>query len=290
MGILRPASGFAANNASMQMRILFAAPHHMFFSLWRNRTLVWQLTKRDVVGRYRGSIMGLLWSFFNPILMLAVYTFVFSVVFQARWGEGTNSKSDFAIILFAGLIVHTLFAECINRSPGLVLSNVNYVKKVVFPLEILPWVAMGSALFHATISVFVLLAFFAIVHVSLNWTVLLLPVVLVPLVVLTMGLSWFLASLGVYVRDVAQITGVLTTILLFLGPIFYPISALPSEYQTLMHLNPLTFIIEQARAVLIWGEVPAWSGLALYATVAILAAWAGFIWFQVTRRGFADVV
>lgn len=265
-------------------------PQEPFVSLWRNRTLVWQLTKRDVLGRYRGSIMGLLWSLFNPILMLAVYTFVFSVVFQARWGEGGTSKADFAIILFAGLIVHGLFAECINRSPSLILSNVNYVKKVVFPLEVLPWVAMGSALFHATISVTVLLIFFTAVHGFLNWTALFLPLVLLPLVVLTMGLSWFLASIGVYVRDVAQVTGILTMVLLFLGPIFYPVSALPTEYQKLIHLNPLTFIIEQARAVLIWGQVPAWSGLGLYTTVALSIAWIGFMWFQLTRRGFADVV
>jgi len=262
----------------------------LFRTLWRNRGLIWQLTKREVLGRYRGSIMGLFWSFFNPILMLTVYTFVFSVVFQARWGEGGTSKADFAIILFAGLIVHALFAECINRSPGLILNNVNYVKKVVFPLEILPWVAMGSALFHATVSVVVLLIFFAVVHGFLNWTALLLPLVLLPLIVLTMGLSWFLASMGVYVRDVAQVTGILTMVLLFLGPIFYPVSALPEEYQTLIHLNPLTFIVEQARAVLIWGKMPTWGGLVIYTVVAMSIAWAGFIWFQVTRRGFADVI
>lgn len=265
-------------------------PQELFLSLWRNRTLVWQLTKRDVLGRYRGSVMGLLWSLFNPILMLGVYTFVFSVVFQARWGEGTTSKADFAIILFAGLIVHALFAECINRSPGLILSNVNYVKKVVFPLEILPWVAMGSALFHATISVTVLLAFFVATHGFLNWTAFLLPFIVFPLIVLTMGLSWFLASIGVYVRDVAQVTGILMTVLLFLGPIFYPVSVLPAEYQTLIHLNPLTFVIEQVRAVLISGRMPMGSGLALYTMVALSIAWIGFVWFQLTRRGFADVV
>lgn len=265
-------------------------PQEPFLSLWRNRTLVWQLTKRDVLGRYRGSTMGLLWSLFNPILMLAVYTFVFSVVFQARWGEGGTSKADFAIILFAGLIVHALFAECINRSPSLILNNVNYVKKIVFPLEVLPWVAMGSALFHATISVAVLLIFFAAVHGFLNWTAILLPIVVLPLVVLTIGLSWFLASIGVYMRDIAQLTGILTAILLFLGPIFYPVSALPADYQTLIHLNPLTFIIEQVRAMLIWGKLPAWGGLALYTAAATLVAWVGFAWFQLTRRGFADVL
>lgn len=265
-------------------------PQWMLLSLWRNRHLVWQLAKRDVVGRYRGSVLGILWSFFNPVLMLAVYTFVFSVVFKARWAGGSESKTEFAIVLFAGLIVHALFAECVNRAPGLILANVNYVKKVVFPLEILPWVTLGSALFHTAISVGVLLLFYLIVNGSLQWTAFLLPVVLAPFVFLVMGLSWFLASLGVYVRDVGQTIGIVTTVLLFLSPVFYPVSALPESYRPLLHVNPLTFIIEQTREVLIWGHLPDWRGLALYAVASIVVAWLGFVWFQKTRKGFADVV
>jgi len=262
----------------------------MIRSLWRNRHLAWQLAKRDVVGRYRGSVLGILWSFFNPVLMLAVYTFVFSVVFKARWAGGSESKTEFAIVLFAGMIVHALFAECVNRAPGLILSNVNYVKKVVFPLEILPWVALGAALFHATISVVVLLLFYLIVNQSLQWTAIFLPVVLVPFVLLVMGLSWFLASLGVYVRDVGQTIGIVTTVLMFLSPVFYPVSALPEAFQPWLLANPLTFIIEQAREVLIWGHLPDWRGLALYAVVSVGVAWLGYVWFQKTRKGFADVV
>jgi len=130
-----------------------ASPLEIARSFWRNRELIWQLTRRQVIGRYRGSLLGLAWSFFNPILMLLVFTFVFSVVFKARWGIGTEEgKTDFAIILFVGMIIHGLFSDCINSAPGLILSNVNYVRKVVFPLEILPWIAMGSALFHAIVS------------------------------------------------------------------------------------------------------------------------------------------
>jgi lipopolysaccharide transport system permease protein len=133
-------------------------PAAMFASLWRNRQLIWQMTRREVVGRYRGSVLGLAWSFFNPVLMLIVYTFVFSVVFKARWNvSGDESKTDFAIILFTGMIVFNLFAEIVNRAPGLIIYNVNYVKKVVFPLEILSWVALGSVLFHSLVSLFVLL-------------------------------------------------------------------------------------------------------------------------------------
>ncbi len=263
----------------------------MAASFWRNRQLIWQMTKRDVIGRYRGSVMGLAWSFFNPLLMLSVYTFVFSVVFKARWGgAGEESKTEFAIILFAGMIVHSLFAECLNRAPGLILNNVNYVKKVVFPLEIFPWVAMGSALFHALVSISVLLIFFLGMKLYLNWTIIYLPIVLFPLVLLTMGAAWFLASIGVYLRDVGHIIGMVTTVLMFLSPVFYPVSALPEEYRGLLQLNPVTFIIEQARNVIIWGVPPDLIGLGVYAAVSLVIAWAGFSWFQKTRKGFADVL
>ena len=266
------------------------SPQSVLDSLWCHRDLLWQLTKRDVMGRYRGSVMGLMWSFFYPLLMLAVYTFVFSVVFQSRWGAGSDNKTMFAIIVFTGMIIHGLFAECVNRSPGLILNNVNYVKKVVFPLEILPWVSLGSALFHAGISMVVLLLFYGLIHASLNWTVIFLPLLLVPLILLTMGMSWFLASTGVFLRDVGQTIGIITTVLLFLSPVFYPVSALPERYRGLLQLNPLTFIIEQARDVLIWGKLPDWLGLGLYFVLSLLIAWVGLMWFQAIRKGFADVL
>jgi lipopolysaccharide transport system permease protein len=274
----------------MKATPLFVNPAFIFQSFWKHRSLIHQLARRDVVGRYRGSVMGLLWSFFNPILMLSVYTFVFSVVFQARWGSGTDSKTGFAIVLFVGLIVYTVFSECLNRAPSLILNNVNFVKKVVFPLEILPWVAMGSTLFHATISLTVLLVFFAMVNFYLNWTAIFLPVVLLPLVVMTIGLSWFLASLGVFLRDVGQTVGLITTILMFLSPIFYPITAIPENYRPLLNLNPLSFVIEQAREVVVWGHLPNWSGLGIYFLSSLIVAWLGLSWFQKSRRAFADVL
>ena len=234
--------------------------------------------------------MGLTWSFFNPILMLVIYTFVFSVVFKARWSAESTSKTEFAIVLFAGLIIHGLFAECVNRAPALILSNVNYVKKIVFPLEILPWVSLASALFHAGVSLAVLLIFFLLIHLSLNWTIIFLPVLIMPLALLIMGVSWFLASIGVFIRDVGQTIGIVTTILLFLSPVFYPVSALPENLRPLLHLNPLTFIIEQVRLVLIWGKVPNWIGLVIYLACSMLVVSTGFFWFQKTRKGFADVL
>lgn len=259
--------------------------------LWRHRNLIVQMTRREIVGRYRGSIMGLAWSFFNPILMLAVYTFVFSVVFKAKWGMGAGeSQYGFAIALFVGMIVHGLFAEVVNRAPGLILSNVNYVKKVVFPLEILPVVGMGAALFHALISLGVLLAAILLVNGALAWTVIFFPLVALPLVTAILGVAWFLASLGVFVRDVGQTVGIFTTVMMFISPVFYPVSALPEKFQFWLLLNPLTFVIEQSRAVIIFGELPDWSGLTIYAAASLVMAWSGFWWFQKTRKGFADVL
>ncbi|MEJ6541012.1 MAG: ABC transporter permease [Halioglobus sp.] len=260
-------------------------------SLWRNRHLIVQMTRREVVGRYKGSALGLAWSFLTPILMLAVYTFVFSVVFKARWGtDGDESKTQFALVLVVGMIVHGLFAEVLNRAPGLILSNVNYVKKVVFPLDVLPVIAMGAALFHASISLAVLLIAFALFNGYLHWTIIFVPVVLLPLVILTLGVAWIFASLGVFLRDVGQTVGIITTVMLFLAPIFYPVTALPEEVRPLIMANPLTFIIEEARGVVILGRMPEWTGLGIYTLAATAVAWAGFAWFQKTRKGFADVL
>jgi lipopolysaccharide transport system permease protein len=265
-------------------------PKEMAASVWRNRSLVKALVQREVVGRYRGSFMGIFWSFFNPVFMLIIYTFVFSVVFKARWNAGSDSKTEFALVLFAGLIVFNLFAECFNRAPGLILANVNYVKKVVFPLEILPWVALGSAMFHAMISLGVWIIAYIILFSVPHITVLLLPLVVLPLLLLIIGLTLGLASLGVYLRDVSQFISIITTVLMFLSPIFYPASALPDKYRHLLLFNPLTTAIEQTRDVLFWGRVPDMTILSVYLFLAALIAWLGFVWFQKTRKGFADVL
>jgi lipopolysaccharide transport system permease protein len=249
------------------------------------------MTKREVVGRYRGSVLGIAWSFFNPLLMLAIYTFVFSVVFKSRWGVNPDeTKTQFAVVLFVGMIVHGLFAEVINRAPGLIISNVNFVKKVVFPLDIFPSVAIGAALFHSFISLGVLLIAFVLFNGYLNWTAIFIPFVLLPLIVLTLGFAWMLASLGVFLRDLGQTTGIITMVMLFFSPIFYPVTALPIEFRPWIMANPLTFIIEQAREVLIWGHLPNWMGLGIYTLAATAVAWVGYAWFQKTRKGFADVL
>ncbi len=262
----------------------------MLGSLWRNRSFVLTLIKRDVQSRYRGSILGLFWSFIQPLFMLAIYTFVFSVVFKARWNAGSDSKTEFALVLFAGLIIFNLFSECINRAPGLVVSHANYVKKVIFPLEILPCVSLGSALFQVCISLLVWLLFYILCIGVPPLTILLFPVVLLPLLLFTLGLSWLFAALGVYLRDLSQIVGLITTVLLFLSPIFYSIESLPVAYRSILLCNPLTPALVAVRNVLYWGVIPSVTGFLVYSVAASLVAWSGFICFQTTRKGFADVL
>jgi lipopolysaccharide transport system permease protein len=268
-----------------------SAPQAIFTSFWQNRQLIWQMTKRDIAGRYRGSLLGLAWSFINPMLMLAVYTFVFSVIFHSRWAvNGNGSQANFAIILFSGLIVFGLFSESINRAPGLILSNINYVKKVVFPLEILPLVSLGSVLFHGLVSLVVLLLMQIIINHSLPWTSILFPLVLLPLIFIILGFTWFLAALGVYVRDIGQIISVFTTMLMFLSAVFYPASSLPEYFQVWLFLNPIAFIIDESRKVLIFGSMPNWASLGIVLLIGLGVAVGGFWWFQKTRKGFADVI
>lgn len=256
-----------------------------------NRGLLTQMASREIRGRYNGSILGFAWSMVNPILMLVIYTLVFSVVFKARWGTGPEeSRLDFALILFAGMIVHAFFADVLIRSTGLILGNANYVRRVVFPLEILVPVTLLGVLAHTAISMVVLIAALLLFKGALPWTAVLLPVVFAPFVLLTLGLGWILASLGVYIRDVGQAVGMLTTVLLFASPVFYPVTAVPAELRPWIRLNPLTFIMEQTREVLIWGRVPDFAGLLLYALLAAAVALAGFWWFQRTRKGFSDVL
>jgi lipopolysaccharide transport system permease protein len=267
------------------------SPVRLFHSLWLHRHLLGQLTRREIVGRYRGSTLGLLWSFFNPILMLAVYTFVFSVVFKMRWNiGGEETRSQFATVLFVGIILHTILAECLTRAPNLIAQNVNYVKRVVFPLELLPIVTMGAALFHALISFSVLLLALLILNAGLHWSILLTPLVVFPFTLLLLGLSWILAAIGVYLRDVSHVMTMLVMILMFLAPIFYPLSMIPEHYQFWLYFNPLTIAVEQARAVIIFGTMPDWLDWFIYLLIALTVSLSGFALFQKARRGFADVL
>jgi lipopolysaccharide transport system permease protein len=269
-----------------------AGPASLFSGGWRARRLIGQLIKREVLGRYRGSVMGVTWSFLHPILMLAVYTFVFSVVFEAKWPgmlEG-QSKSRFALLLFIGVIAHGLLAEALIRAPGLVIANANYVKKVVFPLETLGWSLVGSAAFHASVGIAILLVAKFLLEGAVPLTAMWLPLILLPLGFVALGATWLLASLGVFIRDIGQITGVISTVLMFLAPVFYPINALPEQYRAWVYANPLTTPIEQSRLVLFANVAPEAIPLLQYYAIAIAFMIFGYWWFQKTRRGFADVL
>ena len=270
---------------------LLNAPADAVASLGAHRFLLWQLARREVVGRYRGSALGLAWSFLQPLLMLAIYTLVFGSVMQVRWPETPGTAElGFAVILFSGLIVHGLLAEVITSAPRLVAGQPNYVKRVVFPLEVLSAVSLAASLFHALVSFAVLLVFHLWLTGTVHVTVLLLPVVWAPYLLLLLGLSWALTALGVYLRDIGQITGLAATALLFVSPIFFPLEALPASLHGLVYLNPVTVIVEATRAIVLWGRAPDWAALAVYAVVAGAVAWIGYWGFQKSRRGFADVV
>lgn len=267
-----------------------ATPRALLSSPLRHRELLWELVKRDFIGRYKGSMLGVVWSLFNPLLMLAIYTFVFSVAFKAKWGTGEESKVAFAIVLFSGMIIHSFFAECLNRAPSLIISHPNYVKKVVFPLEILPWMTLLSALMHLLVSFGVLLVFCLLAGVAVHAGTLLIPIILIPLILMMLGLSWLFASLGVYLRDLSQVIGMVTTVALFLAPVFYPIEVLPEAYQALLTWNPITLPIVQLRDLMLWGKPIQWGAWAISLVVGLAVCQAGFWWFQKSRRGFADVL
>lgn len=261
-----------------------------FSAFTRHRSLTWELTRRDVLGRYRGASFGMLWSLISPFLMLLIYTFAFGTVMQAKWPQAASGGVDFVIILFVGLIVHGFFAECLTRSPTLVTSHPNFVKKVIFPLDVLPWSMILSALFHTATNLLVFVLLHAALGGRLVWTMTLFPLVLLPLVILTVGLSWVLASVAVYFRDIGQVTGVASAAALFLSSALMPLDAVPVHLRRIFAANPITFIIDQARAVLLWGQIPDWAGLSGYLAVALLVCYAGHLFFEKTRRGFADVL
>lgn len=263
----------------------------IFTTAIQHRKLILRLAKREILARYKGSLLGVLWAILNPLLLLAVYTFVFSVVFHMRWGaDAGGSTGEFALLLFSGLILFNILAECLIRAPGLMLENVSYIKKVLFPLEVLPYVQMAVALFGAATSLVIMAVFYPFVFGLPPVTVLLAPLVMVPLILLVMGLSWFLASVGVFLRDVRQIIGIFVTVTMFMSPIFYPAEAVPAGYRPLLQLGPLAIPLEAFKQTLFWGKMPDWRWLAIYGAGSFLVAMAGFWWFMRTRKAFADVV
>jgi len=262
---------------------------HYFFPV-KHLELIWQLAVREVLQRFRGSWLGLGWALLTPLAMLAVYTFVFRTVLKARWPAGPDSNTEFALQLFSGLLVFTLFSDIIGRAPRLVIERPNLVKKVIFPLEILPWPAIFSALFHAGLSLLVLLTAVLFMRQGLTIHIVSVPFIVLAFLPLLLGLSWLLAAIGTYVRDLGHIVGLILTPMLFLSPVFYPISALPEMVQRVILFNPLTVIIESMRAAVLGNSWPDMGQLLVYFVVSLSIAWLGAFSFEKMRRGFADVV
>lgn len=260
--------------------------------IFRNKKLTLSLIKREIAIKYKGSLGGSAWAILMPLFMLVIYTFVFSNIFKAKWGtHGYDApKSEFALILFIGVIAYNFFSECITRSPTIITSNPNYVKKVVFPLNVLPIVYVFSALFNAIITIGIWLVCYVLIIGMPKITFLLFPFALLPLVIFSLAISYLLASLGAYIKDINQITGLIATALMFLSPIFYPISAIPPAFQSIMKLNPLTPAVEGLRDVMYWGHNLSLENFVLNLIFSLIILVVSFLFFTKTKKGFADVL
>ncbi|MBA2943248.1 ABC transporter permease [Paenibacillus sp. CGMCC 1.16610] len=262
----------------------------IFSTLWAHYELIKQFTKREIASRYKGSLLGIVWSLITPIIMLFIYTFVFSEIFKSRWTVDNDNKLQFALIVYCGLIIFNIFAEVTTRAPSLILNNPNYVKKVIFPLEILPVVSMLSALFQGSISYIILIIGILINQGTISISLILLPILIIPFLLFLVGITWILAAFGVYFRDIGQIIGLAIQGIMLLTPIFYPISVVPDKYLMIYHLNPLVYIVEDTRKVLIWGQFPSWYSLSLSFLIGFVFFVIGYNFFKRTKGGFSDVI
>ncbi|MFL1548332.1 ABC transporter permease [Pseudomonas sp. D47] len=262
---------------------------HILTAHVRHFDLIKQLIKRDIDMRFKGALLGVLWPLITPLLTLAMYAVVFGYFLPSRW-PGVDGITGFALMLFPGLIVFNFFAECVNRAPNLITQNPNFVKKVVFPVELLVWVPIGSAVFQLLLSIVAWMAIALAVNGSLQWTIVFLPFVIAPMVLCLLGITWFLSALGVFLRDIAQLTVVVTQALMFFSPVLYPLDKLPAWASNIILLNPLTFIVEQSRLVLINGVIPDFRGLLIYTAVSLFVCSLGLRFFRSVRHGFSDVL
>ncbi len=256
-----------------------------------NGFILRSLVRNEILARYSKTMLGVVWSLINPLVMILIYSFVFGMIFEVRFGRSAGTTEiPYGIVLFSGLLLHVFLAETLMRAQGIILDNPNYVKRVIFPLEMLPLSILLANVIQAGIALLVLMAVILIAGFPIPLTALLLPVVWAPLVLITLGLAMIVASLGVFVRDISQVLGFLMTILMFGSSILFPADMLPEALRPWLLLNPLTIIVDQTRAVLLWGEMPNWRLLGYHAVVSAAVAWIGCWWFLRTRRGFADVM
>jgi lipopolysaccharide transport system permease protein len=270
---------------------LFAALPMMARSVYANRFILRGFVRNEILSRYSKTVLGVVWSMINPLVMIVIYSFVFGLIFEVRFGRPAGtSEIPYGIVLFSGLLLHVFLAETLIRAQSVILDNPNYVKRVIFPLEILPIGILIANVVQAVIALGVLMVVILIAGFPIPPTALLLPIVWAPLILISLGLAMMVASLGVFVRDIGQVLGFMMTILMFASSILFPIEMLPEAMRPWLLLNPLTIIVDQTRAVLLWGELPNWRLLGYYTVVSVVVAWLGCWWFLRTRRGFADVM
>ncbi len=254
------------------------------------RGLIYSLSRQKIVSRYRGSIIGPAWALLAPAMHLAIYTLVFGVIFKPRWATESTETTEYALLLYLGLCVFWFLSECISEAPGLIREHSNFVKKVVFPLEVLVWESVARAVFHLCLRLVVYLVAYCVIEGWPPVTACLLPIVLVPLVFFTAGLSWLLSAIGVFARDVGEFVSLALTALLFLSPVFYALESVPEAFRFLMQLNPLTEPVGELRDIAYFGrwlDPRSWL-VSLGASYAV--AWVGYAFFRRIRGGFADVL
>jgi lipopolysaccharide transport system permease protein len=265
-------------------------PFKICASLWRQRQLLRQLISRAVQQRFRGSALGILWAILNPILMLLIYTFVFGVILKVRW-NGQGSTFFFAMNLYCGLIIYGIFSESVGGASGQILANPSYVKKIVFPLETLPIAMLGASFIFNLFSLVILLFCTQFFLHPLSIHLVALPIVWLPLLLFTAGISWIVATLGVYIRDIQQLIVIILQVLFYLCPIVYPLSRVPESMQVwFLRLNPIAVFVEESRNVLLNRQWPFWKGLPENYAVSLLVFIFGYYAFMKTKRGFADVL
>lgn len=261
--------------------------------VWRHRELAVIFARRHVQSRYRGSYLGTLWALITPLLTLTVYTLIFGALHGSVWkGSDRAGMLDFATHMFVGIVLYNVFAECTTQAPLLIVNNPNYVKKMIFPLEVLPVSVLGAAATHSVLGMLGELVCVTIVRGALPWTVLFLPLIYLPVLLLSLGAMWLLSALGVFLRDIASFIGVLVQLLFFLTPIAYPLEAFQEHHPVLVQavrwINPLSVIIENGRRVVVDGRLPQWLPLVGVTLISAALATFGYAVFSRLKRAFAD--
>lgn len=262
----------------------------MVKTIIKNRYLLGQLVKKDIELKYKDSVLGMLWAIIVPMLMIVIYTFVFSIVFRPQWISEQGSRFEFALMMYCGLVAFNMLSDVIGRSSGIIAANVNYVKKVIFPLELLPVMITMTALFNSCVSLVVLVIAKLILTHSISVTLPMVVIVYIPLVIFTIGVSLILASVSVYLKDIASAVSVLITVLMYISPVFFTVDSVPAPYKIVCEINPLTYMIENFRNVVLYGTMPDWKYMLISCVVAVLTAWIGGIVFRRLKEGFADVL